>query len=100
MRSKVDDSGYVFDACAVYSCSLLEVHVSTYRRIVKTSKEHCTSLGEEKPGGFPGINSQRNSSFKTYSLCKTTMTPISPSNTVFNQGCSDSNIVTYPTKGT
>lgn len=35
-----------------------------------------------------------------HSLCSTTMTPINPSNTVFNQGFSLKSIVTYPTKGT
>lgn len=36
---------------------------------------------------------------KSHSLCNTTITPIIPSMTCFNQGCSLSNIVTYPTKG-
>lgn len=34
-----------------------------------------------------------------HSLCNTTINPITPSNTVFNHGCSLNMIVTYPTPG-
>ena len=64
---------------------------------VKTGKER---VDVKWPGDYHGNRPECNSISDDHSLCRTTMTPMSPNNTVFNQGCSDSNIVTYPTNGT